>query len=222
METPEKFNNSKEVIAYLADTFPKCFSVEGEARPLKIGIFQELAERLQDDERVSKTLLRSTLRHYTNSWRYLHSIKEGEFRVDLDGNPDAQIEKEHADHARQQLDESKAKAAEKRKARQKTPSPGREKGRNGSSSSPAPAGKNRAEAKQGTKPKFNRPNKTPPARLTDADLHPGTQVTVKLGKAPMPAVITEIAKDGVHVQLDSGMVVKVNQQTLRLAGSKRS
>jgi len=119
MEATEKFSNSKEVIAYLAERFPHCFSTEGEARPLKIGIFQELAERLDDDERVSKTLLRSTLRHYTNSWRYLHSIREGAYRVDLDGNQDAQIEKEHADHARQQLEESKAKAAEKRKAKQR-------------------------------------------------------------------------------------------------------
>ena len=120
MESPEKFSNSKEVIAFLAETFPNCFSTEGEAQPLKIGIFQDLAQRLENEERVSKTLLRSTLRHYTNSWRYLHSIKEGAHRVDLDGNQDAQIEKEHADHAKQQLDESKAKAAEKRKAKQKT------------------------------------------------------------------------------------------------------
>ena len=63
MESPEKFTNSKEVIAFLAETFPKCFSIEGEARPLKIGIFQDLATRLEEEERVSKTLLRSTLRH---------------------------------------------------------------------------------------------------------------------------------------------------------------
>ena len=65
-------------------------------------------------------------------------------------------------------------------------------------------------------------NNTPPAKLTDSDLQQGTQVTVKLGKTPMPAVITEVAKDGIHVQLDSGMVVKVNADALRLARSKRS
>ena len=118
MESPEKFTTSKEVISFLAQTFPKCFSIEGEARPLKIGIFQDLAERLDSDERVSKTLLRSTLRHYTNSWRYLYSVKEGAHRVDLDGVEGDAIEKEHADHAQQQLEESKAKAAEKRKAKQ--------------------------------------------------------------------------------------------------------
>lgn len=222
MESPEKFSNSKEVIAFLAQTFPQCFSVEGEAKPLKIGIFQDLAERLESEERVSKTLLRSTLRHYTNSWRYLHAIQEGAVRVDLDGEPGEKIEKEHAEHAKLQLDESKAKAAEKRKERQKS-----------QKNSAEPADKKRTnsgksefvrknERKTGTKPKSQRPNKTPPEKLTDADLHPGTQVTVKLGKAPMHAVITEVAKDGVHVQMDSGMVVKVTQEALRLARSKRS
>ncbi|MEW9796880.1 RNA chaperone ProQ [Alteromonas sp. CYL-A6] len=219
MESPEKFTNSKEVIGFLAQTFPHCFSLEGDARPLKIGIFQDLAERLKDDERVSKTLLRSTLRHYTNSWRYLHSIQEGVHRVDLDGNPDDVIQKEHADHARQQLEESKAKAAEKRKARKSAPSENKTNGAK-------PAGKRQADkrkpAKQGTKQAASGPSKVPPAKLTDADLVQGTKVTVKLGKAPMPAVITEIAKDGIHVQLDTGMVVKVNAEALRLARSKRS
>lgn len=123
MESPEKFNSSKEVIAFLAQTFPNCFTTEGEARPLKIGIFQELASRLEEEPRVSKTLLRSTLRHYTNSWRYLYSIKEGAHRVDLDGNEGDVIEKEHADHAKNQLEESKAKAAELRKEnKQNSPS----------------------------------------------------------------------------------------------------
>lgn len=39
---PNKLNSSKEVIAYLAETFPRCFTLEGEARPLKIGILRTL------------------------------------------------------------------------------------------------------------------------------------------------------------------------------------
>ncbi len=39
MENQPKLNSSKEVIAFLAERFPHCFSAEGEARPLKIGIF---------------------------------------------------------------------------------------------------------------------------------------------------------------------------------------
>ncbi|MBU2976903.1 RNA chaperone ProQ [Alteromonas sp. C1M14] len=219
MESPEKFSNSKDVIAFLAESFPNCFSTEGEARPLKIGIFQDLAARLENDERISKTLLRSTLRHYTNSWRYLHSIKEGAYRVDLDGNQDAQIEKEHADHAKLQLDESKAKAAEKRKAKQKAQGdkrPAPKKPRTEGGNLPPQRGK------KGTKPKSDRPIKTPPAKLTESDIQEGTAVTVKLGKAPMHAVITDVSKDGIHVQLDSGMVVKVSADALRLANSKRS
>ena len=44
MENQPKLNSSKEVIAFLAERFPQCFSAEGEARPLKIGIFQDLSE----------------------------------------------------------------------------------------------------------------------------------------------------------------------------------
>ena len=47
MENQPKLNSSKEVIAFLAERFPLCFSAEGEARPLKIGIFQDLVERVQ-------------------------------------------------------------------------------------------------------------------------------------------------------------------------------
>ena len=61
MESSQKFSNSKEVIAFLAETFPNCFTLEGEAKPLKIGIFQALAESPAEEERVSKTRLRSSL-----------------------------------------------------------------------------------------------------------------------------------------------------------------
>ena len=37
MET--KRTSSKEIIAYLAEKFPACFSTEGAAKPLKVGIF---------------------------------------------------------------------------------------------------------------------------------------------------------------------------------------
>ncbi|NCB59953.1 MAG: RNA chaperone ProQ, partial [Gammaproteobacteria bacterium] len=84
MENNEKINNSKELIAYLSELFPACFIATGEARPLKIGIFQDLAARLADDPRVSKTVLRSALRQYTSSWRYLHGLRPGVMRVDLD------------------------------------------------------------------------------------------------------------------------------------------
>ncbi|OKK25418.1 hypothetical protein BST87_25040, partial [Salmonella enterica subsp. enterica serovar Typhi] len=79
-------NSSKEVIAFLAERFPQCFSAEGEARPLKIGIFQDLVERVGGEMNLSKTQLRAALRLYTSSWRYLYGVKAGAIRVDLDGN----------------------------------------------------------------------------------------------------------------------------------------
>ncbi|NHI02037.1 MULTISPECIES: RNA chaperone ProQ [Oceanimonas] len=115
MENSEKLKNSKEVIAYLAERFPQCFVAAGEAKPLKIGIFQDLAERMEDDPRVSRTLLRTALRQYTSSWRYLHGLKAGMSRVDLDGNPCGELTQEHIDHAKQALKESKEKVFGPRK-----------------------------------------------------------------------------------------------------------
>ncbi|MDU0355184.1 RNA chaperone ProQ [Paraglaciecola aquimarina] len=210
MDNPKKFSNSKEVISFLVESFPACFSSKGDAKPLKIGIFQDLAERLENEERVSKTLLRSSLRHYTNSWRYLHSIKTGAERVDLDGNSVAVIEEEHVEHAKKQLDESKAKVAEKRKEQADANKKAKPKD--------IPKFKTSKKPVKKEQPKV----KLPPAeKLTDEHMKAGTAVTVKVGKTPMPATITDITKDGVQVQLDSGMVVKVKLENLRLARSKR-
>ncbi len=115
MENNEKINNSKELIAYLSELFPACFIATGEARPLKIGIFQDLATRLADDQRVSKTVLRSALRQYTSSWRYLHGLRAGMIRVDLDGNPAGELTEEHVTHAKAALKESKDKVFSSRR-----------------------------------------------------------------------------------------------------------
>ena len=220
METPEKFTNSKDVINFLAETFPACFSISGDAKPLKIGIFQELAARLGDDERLSKTLLRSSLRHYTNSWRYLHSIKEGVHRVDLDGKDDAAIEVEHAEHAKQQLEESKAKVAEKRKEQQAKKPAVKKSYKNKSVPKFKSKDNERINSSEGQKNTVK--EKLPPAqKLSPEQIVAGTLVTVKVGKTPMPATITDVGKDGIQVQLDSGMVVKVQVDNLRLARSKR-
>jgi ProP effector len=214
MDIPQKFSNSKEVIGFLVEQFPACFSNKGDAKPLKIGIFQDLAERLENEERVSKTLLRSSLRHYTNSWRYLHCIKKGAQRIDLDGKDFAAIEDEHVEHAKKQLDESKAKVAEKRKELKV-------------------AGTDvKTNFKKKEAPKFKPTSKVfkkeqakvkqlPAERLEQEHVVAGTSVTVKIGKSPMPATITDVSKDGIQVQLDTGMIVKVQLENLRLARSKR-
>ncbi|MGK0372799.1 MAG: ProP effector [Glaciecola sp.] len=214
MDNPQKFSNSKEVIGFLVEQFPACFSNKGDAKPLKIGIFQDLAERLENEERVSKTLLRSSLRHYTNSWRYLHSIKKDAQRIDLDGKDVAAIEEEHVEHAKKQLDESKAKVAEKRKEQKAAGADVK----NTYKKKEAPKFKPTAKVVKKEQTKIKQP---PAERLEHEHIVAGTAVTVKIGKSPMPATIIDVNKDGIQVQLDTGMVVKVQLENLRLARSKR-
>ncbi|HDV7283685.1 TPA: RNA chaperone ProQ [Mannheimia haemolytica] len=118
-QTQNKTNPStKEVIAYLAEKFPLCFTLEGEVKPLKVGLFQELADALKDDEKVSKTLLRQVLRNYTNSWRYLAASQANVARVGLQGEEVGVVTEDEATHAAEALAAAKAVVAE-RKAQRK-------------------------------------------------------------------------------------------------------
>ncbi|EGA69614.1 ProP expression regulator [Vibrio sinaloensis DSM 21326] len=208
MENTEKLKNSKEIIAYIAECFPKCFTLEGEAKPLKIGIFQDLAERLSDDPKVSKTQLRAALRQYTSSWRYLHGVKPGAVRVDLDGNPAGELEEEHVEHAKTALAESKAKVQARRKEQaQKAREEGKAKAK--------PA----AKKPQGRRPQQNKAQKaTKPVetRALNADeITVGNSVNVNMGKGNMAATIVEINKEDVRVQLSNGLQMVVKAEHLR-------
>ncbi|MDD1791664.1 RNA chaperone ProQ [Enterovibrio makurazakiensis] len=216
MENTEKLANSKQVIAYIAERFPKCFTLEGEARPLKIGIFQDLAERLADDAKVSKTQLRAALRQYTSSWRYLYGVKAGAVRVDLDGNDCGELEQEHVDHAQTALAESKARAAERRKEQA------------------AKNGDKKANAKEKRAPKSNkstanqansRPAKAKNTKLVKKPVEPrrelkaedivvGKDVNVNMGNGNMPATIVELNKDEVRVRLSNGLTMLVKAEHL--------
>ncbi|MCZ4294529.1 RNA chaperone ProQ [Vibrio sinaloensis] len=208
MENTEKLKNSKEVIAYIAECFPKCFTLEGEAKPLKIGIFQDLADRLSDDPKVSKTQLRAALRQYTSSWRYLHGVKPGAVRVDLDGNPAGELDEEHVEHAKTALAESKAKVQARRKE-QAT------KTREESKAKAKPA----AKKPQGRRPQQNKVQKAAKpveTRALNADeVKVGNQVNVNMGKGNMAATIVEINKEDVRVQLTNGLQMVVKAEHLR-------
>lgn len=107
---------TKEVIAYLADKFPLCFFLEGEIKPLKIGLFQELSEALNGDENVSKTALRQALRIYTMNWRYLRACQAGAIRVGLQGEEAGVVDETQAAHAAQSLAEAKSAYAQRKAA----------------------------------------------------------------------------------------------------------
>ena len=205
MENTEKFTNNKQIITFLTEQFPLCFTAgNNPAKPLKIGIFQELALRLEGDERVSKTQLRGALRQYTLSWRYLHCIKESAKRVDLDGNEGDEVSAEHAEHALKTLKESKEKAfANKKKA--------------------APEATAKRAPKKVNVPRRSKKPAVKKEQVEDlsnfkeavhAELKPSQAVKVILGQSPVSGVIVEIMKDDVQVQLDSGMTVKVKAKHL--------
>ncbi|MDV7104377.1 RNA chaperone ProQ [Vibrio sp. TH_r3] len=210
MENTEKLKNSKEVIAYVAECFPKCFTLEGEAKPLKIGIFQDLAERLKDDGKVSKTQLRAALRQYTSSWRYLHGIKPGAVRVDLDGNACGELEEEHVEHAKQALAESKARVQERRKEQANK---AREEGK---TKAKAAAQKRSAKpAKPQQQKQKSKPVIAETRSLNSDEMAVGKDVNVNMGKGNMAATIVEINKDDVRVRLTNGLQMVVKVEHLR-------
>ncbi|MFT8210178.1 MAG: RNA chaperone ProQ [Symbiopectobacterium sp.] len=224
MENQPKLNSSKDVIAFLAERFPLCFTTEGETRPLKIGIFQDLVTRMSESDSVSKTQLRSALRLYTSSWRYLYGIKLGAQRVDLDGNPCGELEQQHVDHARKQLEEAKARVQAQRAeqqakrraagetaeqpARRRKPAPRRER--------PAADSAPRSSAPRQPKAATERAPQPQRVNVTDITaLKIGQEIKVRAGKDAMDATVLEIAKGEVRVQLASGLAMIVRAEHLQ-------
>lgn len=201
----QKLTNNKDIIAYLAEKFPLCFSVEGEAKPLKIGLFQDLADALKDDERVSKTQLRHVLRQYTSNWRYLHGCRLGAVRVDLQGNPAGVLEQEHVDHAAQQLAEAKAKIAEKRAVEKTSAKVAQKK---------HPARKPVHKKADGVKTTRKAKTKLELTALDFSSLVKGATVKVKAGDNAQKAVVLDVLKDAARVQLENGLVINVTADRL--------
>ncbi|MFC0308244.1 RNA chaperone ProQ [Gallibacterium trehalosifermentans] len=190
-----KFQENNRVIAYLAEKFPLCFSTQGEAKPLKIGIFQDLVEQLKDDETVSNSQLRRALRQYTAGWRYLHGYKSGAKRVDLDGNPCGEVEVQHIEHAEKRLQESKAKkfakTAEQRAKQTKDHKP------------------RKANFKKShVKGERRKPALVP---VDIATLQADQQVKIKVGEKTQVATVLAVGKDNIRVELAQGLVLTVTE-----------
>ena len=216
-EVEVKRISTKEIIAYLAEKFPACFSIEGAAKPLKIGIFQDLAEKLTGDETVSKTRLRQALRHYTSSWRYLKAIKMGVFRVDIEGNDAAEIDQEQADYASKTLKESQEKFGNK-KPKDKTPKkPYKGNAAKGTKSTTQDSTDNSRKEKFNSVKSTKRAVAKPAVKLKPVETSNvvvGKNIKVQLGQSSMDAVITEVSGKDVSVQLNSGMVVKTQVKNI--------
>ncbi|WP_052285637.1 RNA chaperone ProQ [Kluyvera genomosp. 1] len=228
MENQPKLNSSKEVIAFLAERFPQCFSAEGEARPLKVGIFQDLVERVEGEMNLSKTQLRSALRLYTSSWRYLYGIKAGAVRVDLDGNPCGELDEQHVAHARQQLEEAKARvqaqrAEQQAKKREAAAAAGEQGDAPRRERKPRPPVRRKEGAERKPRAAAAKPAAKAVREVREEKLTPVSDLTaltvgqalkVKAGNSAMDATILEITKDGVRVQLTSGLSMIVRAEHL--------
>ncbi|KKL00224.1 RNA chaperone ProQ [Rheinheimera mesophila] len=220
----------KQILAELSEKFPLCFSQSGEAKPLKIGIFQDLAQRLSDEDGISKTQIRHALRLYTSSWRYLAGVKVGVARVDLDGQAGELIDEQQAAHAAQTLEQSKAKAAELRKAKaaaERAKHKEQPKEQSKTAPSDKPAYKKSQPNKSAVAAKAARLNSKPQITekvvqeqaveliaLNTATLKVGSAVQLKVGLKPVPATVLEVVKNDVVVQLASGMVIKTQGDKL--------
>jgi ProP effector len=212
MENQSKFKTSKDIISYLATQFPQCFSVEGEAKPLKIGIFQDIVARLDDETLFSKVRLRAALRTYTLSWRYLHCIKADQERVDLDGNPCGVLTAEHVEHARLKLKEGKDKLKAQRIEQQKAAKVANKGQR---------SVKTAKTVVDGSTKKVSKKSKTTSAKSNDAvsitsaalaTLRAGDEVKVNLSSKPVTAIFVANEKDNVRVKLSSGMELTVKSE----------
>ncbi len=219
MEIEIKRTSTKDIIAYLAEKFPACFSIKGQVKPLKIGIFQDLAEKLDGDDTVSKTRLRQALRHYTSSWRYLKAIKLGVFRVDIDGKDIAKIDEEQANYASKTLKESQEKFGNKKNQNKEIKKDTNKAENNNSeqlNNKASGNNKHKAKFKSVKSAKQKSPKKElPPLKPVESStIKVGSKVKIKLGNSPMNATITEISGQDISVQLDSGMVVKAQIQNI--------
>lgn len=192
------FDHIKETLEILYKTFPKVFVKDGDARPLKIGIFEELKDKIASVEGLSISKVRAALRIYTTRLKYLYSVKEGVSRIDSNGEECGDlVTAEHETFAKEKIKEiqSKRKAAAPKKA--------------------APVKKNfvkksfgKSGAKGGKKPFQAR---DVGEKASAESLKTGTNVLVLTSdqRSVRGVVAQDAQKDAVYVTLKSGLTVNL-------------
>ena len=212
METTNKLKDINEVLEFLYQEFSQCFKQKDGIKPLKVGIFKDIAERIEGSEKVSKTQVRQALRKYTSNWRYLEAVTKSEFRIDLDGNQGEKVEQEHIDHAQKALEESRAKMAKRKKQQRPRQDSDSKNFKKKPAHASKGADKNASANKTAKAAPAKRSGKIEPLPATEVKVN--NKVKVKLGQALVNAVITEVNKDDVHVELVTGMQVKTKADSL--------
>lgn len=195
------FEHVKETLELLYKTFPKAFVKDGEVKPLKIGIFDDLKERIASVEGLSITKVRAALRMYTARLKYLYSVKEGVARIDLDGNATEDlVNAQHESYAKERIAEINAK--------RKPQKPKNNAGKKNFVKKPF----------NGNKPQAKKPFKIEGDKANVEDLKQGTEVLVLSSEqhCVRGVVAQDAAKDTVYVTLKSGLTVNLPLQRVLL------
>lgn len=102
-----------EALSWLASTFPQVFDNSIYIRPLKTGIMEDILMHADKAEQagISKSKLRQAVVLFTRRIDYLTCLKAREMRVDLDGNPVAQVSEEEAEKASAKIKKRVEKSA---------------------------------------------------------------------------------------------------------------
>lgn len=195
------FEHVKETLELLYKTFPKAFVKDGEVKPLKIGIFDDLKERIASVEGLSITKVRAALRMYTARLKYLYSVKEGVARIDLDGNATKDlVNAQHESYAKERIAEINSK--------RKPQKPKNNAGKKNFVKKPF----------NGNKPQAKKPFKIEGDKANVEDLKQGTEVLVLSSEqhCVRGVVAQDAAKDTVYVTLKSGLTVNLPLQRVLL------
>lgn len=106
----------REARALLEGFWPEAFSFD-DPRPLKVGIFNDLAS---DAERrvlpFDADIIKPALKVYTCRYVYQKALSRQDCRVDLEGNPAGEVSVEQRDHASAQVKRIEAKAKARKEA----------------------------------------------------------------------------------------------------------
>ena len=105
---------NRAAMQLLLDAYPQVFNLEN-ARPLKVGIHQDLAK----DEKLSKTKIRKALSSYVRQFDYYKSIVEGAHRIDLQENEAGIVTADEQKHAEESIGQIEAKRNERNTKRKK-------------------------------------------------------------------------------------------------------
>lgn len=204
----------KEALELLYVHFPKAFIKEGDCKPLKIGILEDLKPLIANIEGLSISKVRAAVRVYTTRLRYFYSVREGAQRVDLNGNEVEPVTVEHAEYARTRFTEINNK---RRPAKPKKPQ-GRpfNKGKRPNNGEQADGQRRfKNNNRDGQQRRFNNNNrdnnyqrKFEPAK--ESDIRIGRYVYVSTDRSYVKGTVTEeINGDKVSITAMNGLPVSV-------------